>query len=363
MRKINFSAGPSVLPEIVLSRLKEGVFDYNGTGVGIFEIGHRTKEFMAIVDEAKARLLSLLGASSDFDVLFMTGGATQMFSTVPLNINSNSSKPAGYLVSGHWAKEAVSEAKKFREVVEISSTEDQGFKSLPEQDVDYSKYSYVHITSNNTIFGTQIQETPNTGDIPLICDASSDILSREININDFGLIYAGAQKNLGTSGVTVVIVRKDLIEEGRGAKFAKSLTLDTYSKSNSLHNTPPVSAIVAVSEMLKWIEEQGGVRALDSVNKTKAELVYDAIDSSKVFKSYADQNARSKMNVTFKATTEAQEQSFIKYCESSNVIGLAGHRSVGGLRASLYNAVSLDQVNVLVGLIKEFDNATSKIFT
>jgi len=359
MRKINFSAGPSALPEIVLNRLKEGVLDYNGTGVGIFEIGHRTKEFMALVDEVKGRLLSLLGASSDFEVLFMTGGATQMFSTVPLNIKTNEQKPAGYLISGHWAKEAFNEAKKFREVVTVSSSESLGFKSLPDQDLDYSKYSYVHITSNNTIFGTQIKKIPKTGEAPLICDASSDILSRVINPSDYGLIYAGAQKNLGTSGVTLVVIKKDLIESGLGATMSKSSCFETYSKSNSLHNTPPVSAIVAVHEMLKWIEAQGGVSALEKINNAKADLVYGAIDASQVFTAYTDKEARSKMNLTFKAQSEEQEKSFIKFSESRNLIGLAGHRSVGGLRASLYNAITLAQAQSLADLIKEFDKTNS----
>ncbi len=359
MRKINLSAGPSALPEEVLNILQAGVLDYNGNGVGIFELGHRTKVFMGLVDECKDRLLRLIGASAEYEVLFMTGGATQMFSSVPLNIKTSSTKPAGYFVSGHWAKEAMAQAKKYREAVAISSSETSSFKSLPLIPQDYSQYSYVHLTSNNTIFGTQITEIPKSGEVPLVCDASSDILSRVIDPNDFGLIYSGAQKNLGTAGVTIVIVRKDLIESGLSAKLCKSSCFETYSKSNSLHNTPPVSAIVAVHEMLKWIESQGGVSTLEKINTMKADLVYNAIDASEVFTAYTEKDARSKMNITFKTKTEEQEKNFIKFSESKNVIGLAGHRSVGGLRASLYNAITLAQAQVLADLIKEFDRANS----
>jgi len=359
MRKINFSPGPSALPETVLKRLQEGVFDYNGAGVGIFELGHRTKLFMGLVDETKDRLLKLIGASSSkYEVLFLTGGATQMFSVVPLNINTKVEKSAGYLVSGHWAKVALAEAQKFREVVAISSSESNGFKTLPEQNLDYSKYSYVHITSNNTIFGTQIKDTPKTADVPLVCDASSDILSREVKVDEFGMIYAGAQKNLGTAGVTIVIIRRDLIDANLSG-LSTSLNLETYAKSNSLHNTPPVSAIVSVHEMLKWIEEEGGVSAIEERNTKKANLLYDSIDSSSAFSGYAEKEARSKMNITFKAQTEELEQNFIKFCESKNIIGLAGHRSVGGLRASLYNAITLEDVSTLVNHIKEFDAKNS----
>jgi phosphoserine aminotransferase len=359
MRKINLSAGPSALPEVVLERLRDGVLDFNGLGVGIFELGHRTKDFMALVDDTKARLLKLLGASDTYEVLFLTGGATQMFSTVPLNVQTKVNKPAGYIISGHWAKEALQEAKKFREVSSISSSEDNGFRNLPKQDFDFSEYAYVHVTSNNTIFGTQLNDFPRTGSAPLVCDASSDILSRAVDIDKFGLIYAGAQKNLGTSGVTIVIVRKDLIESGVATTNAKNLALETYSKSNSLHNTPPVSAIVAVYEMLKWIEEEGGVSALEVKNTKKAEMIYSAIDSSNIFKPYVDKEARSKMNITFRARTEEEEVKFIKYCEANNVIGLAGHRSVGGLRASLYNVIDVKDVEVLVGLIKDFESKNS----
>ena len=354
-RVYNFSAGPAILPEDVLKEAQENLFALPGVGMSILEISHRSKTFDNIINEAKADLISLLNLNNDYDVLFLQGGASLQFSMVPLNIMPPKNK-ADYILTGSWSKKAQKEAKRVGTVNVAASTESENFNRIPKQEelkLDPDA-SYVHFTSNNTIFGTEWQKEPEVGKVPLVCDASSNILSKKINVNKYGLIYAGAQKNMGPAGVTLVIIRKDLLERSSDSLHTM-LNYKTHSDGNSLYNTPSVFGIYIIGLVAKWLIKNGGLDAMYRINKEKADLLYKCIDESNgFFKGHAQKDSRSIMNITFRLSSEELEKKLVAEATAAGFDGVKGHRSVGGLRASIYNAFPKKGVEALVQFMKEF---------
>lgn len=357
VRQLNFSAGPSRLPESVIEKVSDSLMCYGNSGVGILELGHRTKYFQRIIDEIKDKLVEFLLIPNSHDILLMTGGATAQFSAVPMNLGITGKK-AGYIISGHWANLASKEAERWTEVEVSGSSEALKFKKLPDYNQSSEElFSYVHFTSNNTIYGTQYLSEPNVSGCPLVCDASSDILSRKIDITKYGLIYAGAQKNLGIPGVTLVIVNKEILKEVKN-KVPKILDYNTYTESNSLYNTPPVTSIYVMLEVLRWISEMGGLKEIEQRNQEKSKILYDFLDASSHFEPYVtkeNKQYRSKMNVVFSLKDLVNEKALLEKLKEEGIIGLEGHRSVGGFRASLYNAISVSEVKLLVDCLKDFE--------
>jgi len=357
-RAYNFNPGPAVLPIEALQAVKDNTMIYQESGIGLFEMSHRSKDFDNIMAETSSYFAELLNFTSDeYTVLYTTGGATNQFSMVPLNLLPQGKK-ANYILTGVWAKKASEEAKKFGEVHIAATSADNQFKNIPIEFELSENAAYCHITSNNTIYGTQYKIEPNVGDVPLICDASSDFLSRPIDIKKYGLIYAGAQKNLGPAGLTVVIIRNDLLEEAKSIVPANTpimLNYKTYADSNSLYNTPPVVPIYVVHEVLRWIKNSGGLEKIYENNKKKAKCIYDVIDSGDFYKGHAEKADRSLMNITFRLPDEDLEKKFVLEATAAGFIGLKGHRSVGGLRASIYNAFPLDGAEALAKFMKEFE--------
>ena len=352
-RKHNFNAGPAVLPLEVLEVAKEHLLNYNKSGLGILEISHRSSHFESIIKACEANLRELLGLSDDYAVIFATGGATNQFSMVPMNLLKQG-ETADYIISGSWAEKAWEEAQKFGAARQAGSTKEQNFGCIP-RDLSLSDNpAYVHFTSNNTIYGTQFRTEPAVGSRVLVCDASSDLLYKQIDVSKYGLIYAGAQKNLGPAGVTLVIVRKDLLERSPKS-LPVMMNYNTYVKSDSLYNTPPVFAIFVVGLVLEWLKRQGGLAEIERRNELKAAELYEYIDStdfySPVVKTRED---RSLMNVCFRLSDQDLEADFIKAAQAAGLVGLKGHRSVGGLRASLYNALPRESVTALVSFMKDF---------
>jgi len=359
-RVYNFSAGPAILPEEALKEAQENLMALPGVGMSILEISHRSKTFAAIHEEAKANVKKLLDVPDDYAILFLQGGASLQFSMVPLNLMPPKNK-ADYILTGSWSKKAIKEAKRVG-TANIASTTEEGegdkkyFKRIPKQselklDPDAA---YVHITSNNTIFGTQWQNEPGTGNVPLICDASSDIFHKKIDVKKYGLIYAGAQKNMGPSGVTLVIFRKDLVERSQDSLHSM-LSYKTYVDNDSLYNTPNTFGIYIIGLVTKWLLNMGGLDKMYETNKKKAGLLYKAIDESNGFyKGHAEKESRSLMNVTFNLATDELEKKLIDEATKAGFNGLKGHRSVGGLRASIYNAFPLKGVEDLVSFMKDF---------
>jgi phosphoserine aminotransferase len=354
-RVYNFSAGPAILPEDVLKEAQENLFALPGVGMSILEISHRSKTFDKIINEAKADLKSLLGISDNYDVLFLQGGASLQFSMVPLNLMPPKNK-ADYILTGSWSKKAQKEAKRVGTVNVAASTEGEVFNHIPKQEelkLDPDA-SYVHYTSNNTIYGTEWHKEPEVGNVPLVCDASSDILSKKIDINKYGLIYAGAQKNMGPAGVTLLILRKDLLERSSDSLHTM-LNYKTHSDGNSLYNTPSSFGIYIIGLVAKWLIKNGGLDAMQKVNKEKADLLYKCIDESKGFyKGHALPDSRSLMNITFRLPNEELEKKLIADATAAGFDGVKGHRSVGGLRASIYNAFPKKGVEALVQFMNEF---------
>jgi phosphoserine aminotransferase len=354
-RIYNFSAGPAVLPEDVLREAQEDLFALPGVGMSILEISHRSKKFDEIHAAAKNDLKTLFNLSDDYQLLFLQGGASLQFSMVPLNLMPPKNK-ADYIVTGTWSKKAVKEAKRVGAVNIAATTESENFKRIPKPEeikLDPDA-AYVHFTSNNTIFGTEWQNEPETGSVPLICDASSDILSRKINVNKYGLIYAGAQKNMGPSGVTFVIIRKDLIERS-GDSLHTMLSYKTHAENDSLYNTPSVFGIYIIGLVAKWMLKNGGVDAMSKLNTEKAELLYKCLDGSNgYYKGHADKDSRSNMNITWRLPSEDLEKKLISEATKAGFDGLKGHRSVGGLRASIYNAFPKKGVEDLVQFLDDF---------
>ncbi len=350
-RKYNFYAGPAVLPREVMEKAQSELLDLNGIGLSILEISHRSKDFDAIIQGAEAKIRSLMGISDDYAVLFLQGGASLQFAMVPMNFLNGGT--ADYVHTGAWAKAAIKEAGLFGKVHLAGSSEDKGFSYIPRELELSPGAAYVHITSNETIGGIQWQEYPDTGDVPLVADMSSDIMCREIDVNDFDLIYAGAQKNIGPAGVTVVILRRDILERAAEG-ITTMLKYRTHVDKGSMHNTPPCFAVYMVKLMMDWVEAQGGVAAVERMNRSKAALLYDTIDTDDFYRGTARREDRSLMNVTFRMASEELEALFVKEATAAGLMGLKGHRSVGGCRASIYNSMTMEGVEVLADFMRSF---------
>ncbi|MEZ6122888.1 MAG: 3-phosphoserine/phosphohydroxythreonine transaminase [Planctomycetaceae bacterium] len=351
----NFSAGPAVLPESVLEEARDNLLSLGSTGVGICEHSHRGKAFIAVAEEAEALCRELAGIPSNYKVLFLQGGASLQFSMIPMNFLT-SADTADYLVTGAWSQKAVSEAKKFGTVHEACSSKSDNFNNIP-SGVNYSAApKYVHFTSNNTIYGTQFATEPSgfSSDAFLVCDASSDIFCRPIDVSKYGIIYAGAQKNLGPSGVTLVIIRDDLVAAGSSDPVSM-LQYRTHAENDSMYNTPPTFGIYLMMLVFRWIKANGGLAGMEARNTAKAGRLYDYLDQSSLFRPTAAKDSRSLMNVTFVTGDEAKDSAFIKQAESQGFSALKGHRSVGGMRASIYNAFPAEGVDALIELMKSFE--------
>jgi phosphoserine aminotransferase len=358
-RIFNFSAGPAVLPEPVLRKAQEAVWDVAGSGIGVMEHSHRGKVFDRIRDEAEQACRDLAGIPDNYRVLFLQGGASLQFSMVPMNLLP-SDRTADYLLTGVWAQKAVKEAKVLGAKVHIAASgESTNFDRIPRpSEVKYSERpGYVHLTTNNTIYGTQWRSEPAVpAGVPLVADTSSDMYSRPIDVSRYGLIYAGAQKNLGPSGVVLVIIRDDLVEAGPKT-LPTMLQYRTHAAEKSLYNTPPTFGIYVMGEVFKWIQSDGGLEAMAQHNESKAALLYDFIDQSDFFRGTAQADSRSRMNVCFRAPTEELENKFIAEATKRGLDGLKGHRNAGGMRASIYNACPRAAVEALVAFMKEFELA------
>jgi phosphoserine aminotransferase len=354
-RIYNFSAGPAVMPEPVLEQAQRDLLALPGVGMSVMEISHRSKTFDEIIQGAEAAIRELMKVPKDYHVLFLQGGASLQFAMVPMNFLSLD-RSADYIVTGSWGKKAVKEAQKFGNVGLAANMADGGFTRVPVQEELHLETSaaYVHITSNETIEGVQWQHEPETGDVPLVADASSDILSRPIPVEKYGIIYAGAQKNMGPSGVTLVIIREDLLPRIREG-LATMLDYRTHVKDKSLHNTPNTWGIYIINLVCKWLKEKGGLEAMQRENQEKAKLLYDAIDATDFYRGHADPDSRSAMNVTFRLPSEDLEKKFTSEATAQGLDGLKGHRSVGGIRASIYNAFPRAGVEALVEFMKEFE--------
>lgn len=354
-RAYNFNAGPAALPLEVLQQAQEEIVDYGGIGMSIMEISHRSKQYEQINDETQQLVKELLELPSGYKVLFLQGGASTQFAMVPMNLLAPGRKGA-YVLSGSWADKAYKEAKLFGDTYAAAASKEEGPLNLPSLDEIQlpEDAAYLHITSNETIAGTQYTTFPQTGSVPLIGDMSSDILSHRFDASLFSLIYAGAQKNLGPSGVTLVIVREDLVKESPKT-IPTMLRYDTYVKNNSLYNTPPVYSVYMMNLVLKWIQRNGGIDAMEKMNREKTALIYDAIDNSGGFyEGMAVKQDRSIMNITFKLQSDELEKKFIEESAANGFVGLKGHRSVGHLRASTYNAVPYESCKALADFMADF---------
>ena len=354
-RKYNFYAGPGTLPVEVLEKIKKEITDYQSMGLSLIETSHRSKEYDNVHNEAINLIKKLLGIPEGYSVLFLGGGATLQFSMVPMNLMGKNGT-CDIVVSGSWAKKALADAEKIGKVNVVFDGKESSYATLPEPaSVKPSAGSaYLHITSNETIGGVQWKDWPDTGDVPLVCDMSSDILSRSVPVEKFGLIYGGAQKNLGPAGVTVVIIRDDLIEWS-GDDLTAYLSYAVHAEKNSLYNTPPVFSIYALKLVMDWLETLGGTGAIEKINKEKAGMLYKAIDESGGFyRSPVDSKYRSRMNVVFRLPSEELEKEFVAEAAEQGMIGLKGHRSVGGVRASIYNSFPKEGVEVLTQFMRDF---------
>ncbi len=354
-RAFNFNAGPAALPLPVLERAQKELVNFNGTGMSVMELSHRSKDYEQVHDHTKSMLYKLMEIPDNYEILFLQGGASLQFPMVPMNLLA-AGQTANYILTGVWSEKALQEAEKQGNTVVGASSKDLNHSYIPELDklgID-QEHAYVHITSNNTIFGTQWHSFPDTNGVPLIADMSSDILSQPIDVNKFGLIYAGAQKNLGPAGVTLVIIRRDLLDR-IPQELPTMLKYTTHVKANSLFNTPPTFAIYLLGKVLDWVEESGGTVELAKQNDLKATMLYDVIDQSDGFyRGHAQPEARSKMNVTFTLADPELEAKFLSEAAAAGFIGLNGHRLVGGCRASIYNAVPLEACEALRNFMLSF---------
>ncbi|MDP2336636.1 MAG: 3-phosphoserine/phosphohydroxythreonine transaminase [Bacteroidota bacterium] len=353
MKKHNFYAGPSIMPDFTKEKVAEATMNFAGTGLSVMEVSHRSKEFVAVMDEAIALVKELLKVPEGYSVLFLQGGASLQFLMAPYNLMNTK---AAYTNTGAWAKAAIKEAKFFGEVVEVASSADANYNYIPKGYEIPDDVDYFHFTSNNTIFGTEVRIDPDVK-VPVVCDMSSDIFSRPVDVSKYALIYAGAQKNLGPSGATLVIVRNDVL--GKVTRpIPTMLDYRTHIKGESMFNTPATVPVFGCLQTLLWLKEQGGVEGIEKVNIAKAQLLYSELDRNKMFKpSVPNPEDRSRMNVTFVMTEgyELFEKEFDVFAESKGMVGLKGHRSVGGFRASIYNALPLESVQALVDVMKEFE--------
>jgi len=349
--KHNFGAGPGILPHEVLKQAAEGVLNLNGIGLSILEISHRSTEFEAILNEAVSLVKELFDVPAGYSVLFLQGGASTQFAMVPYNLLPPTGK-AAYLDSGVWASKAIKEAKYFGEPVVVATGKENNYKSVPTDYEIPADAAYFHITSNNTIYGTQLQQFPKSP-VPLICDMSSDIFSRVVNVADFGLIYAGAQKNMGPAGTTLVIVKDEILGK-IDRKIPAMLNYQTQIEGGSMYNTPPCFAIYVSMLTLRWLKAKGGVAAIEKENNAKAVALYTEIDRNPLFKGVCVPEDRSKMNVCFLAENPEHEKPFLKLCDERGIVGVKGHRSAGGFRASIYNALPITSVYALIDVMQEF---------
>lgn len=352
MKKHNFYAGPSILSEYTIRNTAEAVLDFAGTGLSLLEVSHRSKEFVAVVDEATALIKELLDIPQGYEVVFLGGGASMQFCMVPFNLLK---KKAAYLETGTWAANAIKEAKLFGEVDVVATSKEANFSYIPKNYVVPEDADYFHFTSNNTIFGTEIRQDPDVK-VPLVADMSSDIFSRPIDVSKYAVIYAGAQKNLAPAGVTIAIVRKDALGQ-TGRAIPTMLDYSTHIKKESMYNTPPVLPIYSALQTLKYYKEMGGIPVLEKLNQEKAALLYNEIDRNRLFRGTANTEDRSVMNVCFVMNDEYQdlEAEFTKFATEKGMIGIKGHRSVGGFRASIYNAMKKESVLALTAVMKEFE--------
>lgn len=358
MTVYNFSAGPAIMPKPVLEQAREEMLSLGGIGMSVMEISHRSRHFEAVLHDAERGLRSLLALPQNYHVLFLQGGASLQFSMVPMNLLPTDAT-ADYVVTGAWGEKAAAEARRFGKPEVIYSSKDDGYRSVPEQsELNFSKAAaYVHYTSNETIDGVEFKYDLDAGGIPIICDASSNILSKPIGIEKYALIYAGAQKNIGPSGVTVVIIRDDLLDRVPNG-LPTLLDYRTFAANDSMPNTPNTWGIYLIGLVCRWLEAQGGVSSIAEINLRKAEILYSAIDSSDGFYTgHANRKARSVMNVTFRLPTEELENRFLDVAETEGLDGLRGHRSIGGIRASIYNAFPIEGVERLAELMRDFSDA------
>lgn len=351
MKKHNFSAGPCILPQEVLLKASEAVMDFNGSGLSLIEISHRSKDFVEVMEKARTLALELLGLEGKgYKALFLHGGASLEFLMVAYNLLE---KKAGYLNTGTWSDKAIKEAKLFGEVIEVGSSNDENFNFIPKGYSVPTGLDYLHLTSNNTIYGTQFKKFPST-DAPLVCDMSSDIFSRVLDFSQFDLIYAGAQKNMGPAGTTLVVVKEEILGKVT-RKIPSMLDYRVHISKDSMFNTPAVFPVFTSMLTLEWLKNLGGIEAIEKVNETKARLLYSEIDLNPVFDGYANKDDRSLMNATFSLTEDKLKDTFESLLKEAGINGLNGHRSVGGYRASMYNALSLESVGVLVDVMSEME--------
>ncbi len=354
-RVYNFSAGPAVLPEVVLEKAAAELLDYKGSGMSVMEMSHRGKEFKGIAETAEATLRDIMGIPENYKVLFLQGGASLQFAMVPINLMTKNKK-ADYVNTGQWTKKAISEAKKVGEVNVVGDSATDNFTYVPELDpATFTKDAdYFYIVTNNTIYGTKYAELPDTGDVPLVADMSSNILSEPIDVSKFGVIFAGAQKNIGPAGVTIVIIREDLIGNAPEG-IPTLLDYKTHSDADSMYNTPPCYSMYMAGLVFEWIKENGGLEAMKERNEKKANFLYDYIDNSKLFSSPVKKENRSLMNIPFVTGNDDLDAKFIAGAAKKGLKTLKGHRTVGGMRASIYNAMPIAGVEALVAFMKEFE--------
>ena len=354
-RVYNFSAGPAVLPESVLKSAAEEMLDYKGCGMSVMEMSHRSKAFEEIIKTAESDLRELMHIPDNYKVLFLQGGASQQFAMIPMNLMKN--KVADYIVTGQWAKKAYQEAAKYGKVNKIASSEDKTFSYIPDcSDLPISEDAdYVYICENNTIYGTKFKELPNTKGKTLVADVSSCFLSEPVDVSKYGIIYGGVQKNIGPAGVVIVIIREDLITEDVLPGTPTMLTYKTHADADSLYNTPPAYGIYMCGKVFKWLKEMGGLEAMKERNEKKAKILYDFLDQSKLFKGTVEKKDRSLMNVPFVTGSDELDAKFVKEAKAAGLENLKGHRSVGGMRASIYNAMPEEGVQALVDFMKKFE--------
>jgi phosphoserine aminotransferase len=351
MKKHNFSAGPCILPNEVMQKASEAVVELDGIGLSLIEISHRSKEFVAVMEKARSLALELLGLEGKgYKALYLQGGASLEFLMVAYNFLENK---AGYINTGTWSTKAIKEAKLFGDVIEVASSKDKNFNYIPRGYVVPNDLDYLHLTSNNTIFGTQIKEFPNTK-VPLICDMSSDIFSRQMDFSKFDLIYAGAQKNMGPAGTTLVIIKDDILGQV-SRQIPSMLDYQVHLSKDSMYNTPSVFAVYVSMLTLQWLKDLGGIAAIEEINDKKASLIYSEIDLNPLFNGFAKKEDRSNMNATFTLTDELLKDTFDEMWKEAGINGLNGHRSVGGYRASMYNALPLESVGVLVDIMSDLE--------
>ena len=353
-KKHNFSAGPCILPQDVLKKASEAIINFNNDNLSLIEISHRSKPFVNVMEKARNLVKELLDVPTGYSILFLQGGASLEFLMAPINLMKKDGGKSAYLNTGSWSKKAIAEARNFGEVIIVGDSSDENYKYIPKEYYIPEDVDYFHCTSNNTIFGTQIKDFPKVPSL-MVCDMSSDIFSRRIDVSKFDLIYAGAQKNMGPAGTTLVIVKDEILGK-TGRKIPTMLDYNTHILKESMFNTPPVFAVYVSMLTLEWLKAHGGVEWIEEVNERKAKMLYSEIDRNPLFTGVANKEDRSTMNVTFNLTNTSLLDKFDVLCQEAGISGLKGHRSVGGYRASIYNALPLESVEVLVNVMKNTEN-------